>query len=317
MKPLLLTVGNIYLDNNVFGINSGGEDLKLKGGHDYSASSGERVIGGSAVNAAMQASRLGIEVGFVGKIGTDYNGEEVKKSLKVEGILSNLVSEDPNLSTSVAFNLVGQNGQFIGVHYGEASRSLSVNDIDLSDPLFERCKAIYFGGTVKQPLLIQEGEMLFRDLQKKGISIFYDPNRFPVQDRDVDRSLIIGQMAYVDGYFPNEDELLQLTGKKSVDEALDLMVSTGVGFVALKQGPEGCRIRTKGDDFTIDGHRVEPITTVGAGDCFNATFIAYRLNGKSLRSCAELATAAAAIKVSQNIWPDEAAIIKMHSSLQQ
>lgn len=314
MRPLLLTVGNIYVDHNTFGVNSGEEAFRLESGRDYFAYNSERVLGGSAVNAAMQASRLGIEVGFIGKTGKDEGGEEVKALLRKEGILSELVSEDASLSTSMAVNLIDKNGQFIGVHYGEASKSLSVSDIDLENDLFGRCQAIYFGGTAKQPLLLKDGEQLFQELHNRGIKIFYDPNRFPVQDEATDRNLLLAQLAYVEGYLPNEEELLQLTDKTSVDEALKVALGTGVNFVALKLGAKGCRIKTKDNDFTVEGHKITPLTTVGAGDCFNATFIAYYLRDKPLKECAELATAAAAIKVSQNVWPDEATITSLSGS---
>jgi sugar/nucleoside kinase (ribokinase family) len=311
MKPLLLTVGNIYVDHNTFGINGGGEPFSLKGGKDYLASSSERVLGGSAVNTAMQASRLGVEVGFIGKTGKDEGGEEVRILLRKEGILSDLVSVAPSLSTSMAINLIDKNGHFIGVHYGDASRSLSARDINLDHDLFGRCQAIYFGGTAKQPLLLKEGEQLFHKLHNKGIKIFYDPNRFPIQEENTDRSLLLSQLAYVEGYLPNEEELQQLTDKVSIDEALDIVIDAGVSFIALKLGARGCRIKTKDDDFIVEGRKITPLTTVGAGDCFNATFIAYYLKGKSLKECAELATTAAAIKVSRNVWPDEAAIAKL------
>jgi sugar/nucleoside kinase (ribokinase family) len=311
MKPLLLTVGNIYVDHNTFGVNSGEENFRLESGRDYFADSSERVLGGSAVNAAMQASRLGIEVGFIGKTGKDEGAQEVRALLKEEGILSELVSEDASLATSMAINLIDKNGQFIGVHYGEASKSLSANDINLDDDLFARSQAIYFGGTAKQPLLLKDGERLFQELQGRNIKIFYDPNRFPVQKEATDRNLLLAQLAYCEGYLPNKEELLQLTDKTSIDEALDVVMSAGVNFVALKLGARGCRIKTEKEDFTIDGLKVTPLTTVGAGDCFNAAFIAYYLKDKPLRECAERATTAAAIKVSQNIWPDEAAIAEL------
>lgn len=314
MKPLLFTVGNIYIDHNTYGVNSGDETFRLESGKDYFASSSERVLGGSAVNAAMQARRLGIDVGFIGKTGKDEGGKEVRALLQKEGILSDLVSEDLDLSTSMAINLIDKNGQFIGVHYGEASKSLSVSDIDLDSDLIARCKAIYFGGTAKQSLLLKDGEGLFQELRGKGIKIFYDPNRFPVQDEATDRSLILAQLAYVEGYLPNREELLQLTDKTSVDEALEVVLETGVGFVALKLGARGCRIKSKDEDFVVEGREITPVTTVGAGDCFNATFIAYYLKGCSMKDCTELATTAAAIKVSRNIWPDETELTSLKDS---
>lgn len=168
MKPLLLTVGNIYIDHNTFGVNSGGEIFRLVSGRDYFATRSERVLGGSAVNAAMQASRLGIEVGFIGKTGNDEGGQKIRMLLQKEGILSELVAEDANLTTSMAVNLIDKNGQFIGIHYGDASKNLSARDIDLDTTLFNRSQAIYFGGTAKQPLLLKDGEELFQKLHTRA-----------------------------------------------------------------------------------------------------------------------------------------------------
>lgn len=307
MKPLLLTVGNIYIDHNVFGVNAG-DEFRLESGKDYFAEDSERVLGGSAVNAAVQAHRLYIEVGFVGMTGADSGAEEVRKLLDSQGIISDLVGEDREHATSMAVNLIDKDGEFIGIHYGEASKSLAVKDIDVDHDLFKRCSAVYFGGTAKQPLLFSECSRLFSLLASQDIKVFYDPNRFPAQEALLDRALLHGQLAYVEGYFPNEEELLQATDKTDIDEALAQTLSSGVKFVALKLGARGCRIKTQTEDFVIEGKQVKALSTVGAGDCFNATFIAYYLKGLSLKDCAERATAAAAIKVSENIWPDESAI---------
>lgn len=303
MQPLLLTVGNIYIDHNIYGVDSG-DELNLKSGKDYFAESGDRVLGGSAVNVAMQAKKLKLNVGFVGKTGTDSGAKEVLELLESHGILSDLITKDINQTTSMAINLIGKNGEFVGVHYGGASRTLALVDIDLEHDLFNRCNAIYFGGTAKQPKLFSDCTELFSILKSKGIKIFYDPNRFPAQEVKIDSTLLMKQLSFVEGYFPNEEEIIQATGKTNLEEALQEVIDTGVKFVALKLGAKGCRIKTKNNDFVVEGKTIKVVSTVGAGDCFNATFMAYYLNGSSLNECAEKATSAAAIKVSQNIWPN-------------
>ena len=310
-KNLLLTVGNIYVDHNVFGIN-GGDDFKLERGKDYFGESGERVLGGSAVNAAMQIKRLGVDVAFIGKTGNDEGSKEARGLLQDEGIHADLVKQDGSLTTSMAVNLIDESGSFIGIHYGNASKQLSVRDIDLNHSLFAEAKAIYLGGTAKQPLLFRDLVNLFTELHGRGIKIFYDPNRFPAKEQSVDCELLMEQLAYIEGYFPNEDELLQATNKLSVDDALEQVIGAGVRFVALKLGARGCRIKTISQDFTIEGIKVEPKTTVGAGDCFNATFIAYYLNDCSLEESAQKATKAASIKVGQNVWPNKEQIENTH-----
>lgn len=256
-KPLLLTVGNIYVDHNIFSVN-GGEHFVLESGKDYFGTHGERVLGGSAVNAALQAATLGLEVGFVGKIGCDEGGQEVRSLLRAAGIHDELMIEDPQRTTSMAINLINKDGQFIGVHYGDASRHLAGSDMPLDDQLFGRAQAIYFGGTAKQPHVFEDCARLFKELGRRQTKVFYDPNRFPAHEELADRSLFASQLAHVEGYFPNEEELLQTTDKASVDEALAYAISTGVAFIALKRGAAGCRIKTRTDDFEVAGQVNRP-----------------------------------------------------------
>lgn len=313
MTSLLITVGNIYVDNNIFGVHTDGE-FRLEPGKDYFADRGERVLGGSAVNAALQAKRLGLEVGFIGKTGSDEGAEEINVLLKASGILPDLIIRDKGQTTSMAVNLVHTGGEFIGMHHGNASKTLSIDDIDLGNSLFERCNAIYFGGTAKQPLLFKECAKLFEKLKDRNIKVFYDPNRFAAHEALIDSTLLLDQLKFVEGYFPNEEELLQAMGVDEIDDAIERAIGTGVAFVALKLGAKGCRIKTINDDFHIEGKSIKPMTTVGAGDCFNATFMASYLEGRSLKESAELATAAAAIKVGSNLWPT---LEKINYSLQR
>lgn len=307
MNPLLLTVGNIYLDHNIFKVKLGKSNY-LELGKDYFGASGEKVLGGSAVNVAMQFRKLGLKVGFIGKTGKDEGAHEIKKLLNDHEIVSDLICEDPDINTSMAVNLIAEDGAFTGVHYGDASRTLCINDINFKSELIKQTQAVYFGGTAKQPLLFKDCHEVFAHFAKRGAKIFYDPNRLPAEECELDKSLFTKQLSYVEGYFPNEDELLQVTDETSIDEALKKIIQAGVKFVALKLGAKGCRIKTTNEDFEVDAYKIELQTTVGAGDCFNATFIAMCLRGHPLFECAKSATVAAALKVSQNIWPDEVAM---------
>lgn len=264
-EKLVLTVGNIYVDHNLFGVR-GGEKFTLESGKDYFGDSGERVLGGSAVNVAMQIKRLGMDVAFIGKTGSDEGSIEVRSLLEKEGIDDSLVSQKGSFSTSMAVNLIDSKGEFIGVHYGDASKQLGIEDINTGHTLFTRAKGIYFGGTAKQPRLFQDLEPLFKELSNREVGIFYDPNRFPAEESKIDAELLLNQLSYVTGYFPNQDELLQATRESSIDRALERVINTGVKFVALKLGADGCRIKTLNQDFTVSGLTVVPRTTVGAGD---------------------------------------------------
>jgi sugar/nucleoside kinase (ribokinase family) len=125
---------------------------------------------------------------------------------------------------------------------------------------------------------------------------------------DKDREILLKSLQYIDCYLPNEDELLNLTGKGSIDDALKAVFENGAKTVVVKMGKSGCRIKTQAEDFVVPGFQVEPMTTVGAGDSFNAGFITQLLKGNELRECGRYANAVAAIKVSTNTLPTPDAV---------
>jgi len=307
-KNLLITIGNVYLDHNAFGINTDEKDT-LEAGKEYFADRYETVLGGSAVNFAMQARRLGMQVAFLGQIGEDEEGGEIKRLLQEYNIISDLVYTTKGETTSAAFNMIlSHNGEFIGIHWGSASRTLSPDQIDVTHPLFQQSKAVYFGGTAKQEKIFTSFPMILKQLQQEGIKTFIDPNRFPVTKESDSRNILLESLEFVDCYLPNEDEIKQLTRQDDLDQALDTVLKRGAKLVIVKCGAKGCRIKTDNKDIAIPGFHTTPVTTVGAGDSFNAGFITDSLNGKSLEESARFGNAIAAIKVGQNRTPNRSEV---------
>jgi len=301
MKKLIV-VGNVYFDHNIYGIEL---DIhaNLQTGTEYRADSGEIVIGGSAVNVAMQATKLEMGVSFIGKVGDDEFGLEIKKLFEKKNIDSSLLTKS-EFSTSISVNLIfKKDGDFVGAHYGEASKHLNPSDFDFNHPLLVEGGLIYFGGTAKQPLLFQSLPTLFAKLKKIGFTIFFDPNRLPVGKEIESREQIAKALPYVDYYLPNETEILQFANSKNLDNALEATLKYGAKNIIVKTGPKGCRVKTNKIDITIDGEKIIPINTVGAGDSFNAALISQLANGADLESAAKFANKCASIKVSDNIWP--------------
>ena len=58
-------------------------------------------------------------------------------------------------------------------------------------------------------------------------------------------------------------------------------------------------LKTTNKDYAIDAKKVEVVSTVGAGDSFSATFLAYYLRNESIDTCLEMATKVSAFVVSK------------------
>ncbi len=305
MKGTFLSVGNLYLETNFLGVLANGSDV-LTVGKEYSASSYESLLGGSAVNFATQLKKLGVDVGVLGKIGEDVEGEKLKNLLSQAGVENKFVKKEKGVQTNYAFGVVfegsAQNIQFAA---GSANQSLNIKDIDLESEDFSQVSDIYFGGSFKQKKLWPYYPELFKTLKEKGVRIFLDHGRVPVDANDEWISYVFKSLPYVEGYFLNNDEVLDVTKEKDIEKALQKIKNFNNGFTALKLGPLGCRVETAEESFASEGHKVVAVNTVGAGDAFNAGFISKFINGSSLEDSAKFANALAAIRVSLNHQPEQ------------
>jgi len=303
-RKVIVGIGNVYVETNYLGLMTGGSHA-LKVGKEYRSPKWETRLGGSVVNFVVQAKRLGMEVGLIGKVGKDEAGYKLLSLLKEKDIASNLIvmSDDPLVQTSVDTGLVFEDAQNIQVVAGNANQSLSLKDIDLSNYFFDTVSAVYLGGFLKQTGLYKDYPELLKRLTDMGIRIFLDHGRIPVDVTSNQIEVLKKSMKYVEGYFPNGDELAGITGEQDVSKALDLAMQMGPKFVVVKLGKDGCRIKTKSEDIIIPNPTVKAISTVGAGDAFNAGFITQYLSNNSLKEAGKVACATAAIRVSKNTNP--------------
>jgi 1-phosphofructokinase len=95
---------------------------------------------------------------------------------------------------------------------------------------------------------------------------------------------------------PNIDELGDLLGKQltkqaEVIEAAHLLLSKGIGLVAVSMGSEGACFVTNAAVVVARPPEIEPKSTVGAGDAMVAGIVAAQLRNLPLEECARLATA--------------------------
>lgn len=309
-RPTILGIGNVYVETNYLGLNTASSD-SLVAGREYRAPHYETRLGGSVVNFVIQAKRLGAEVGLIGKRGDDEKGKELIALLQKEGIASDLIAASPTVQTSVDTGIVlSHNGKNIQLVSGNANQSLSLEDVDTHNPLFESATAVYLGGFLKQESLYQDYPKLLREINQRGVKIFLDHGRIPVNVTDEQLDILRESLQYVEAYLPNESEIMGFTGEPSLDEAIKTVLDMGPKIVAVKMGEKGCRVKSRTEDIDLPGYSVDVISTVGAGDSFNAAFTARYLQGNDLGTCAQFANAAAAFRVSQNRCGNQEEVMK-------
>lgn len=259
-------------------------DAKRKAALDSVINTKEKHIaaGGSASNTIVGLSKLGIQTGFLGRIGKDIFGEYYKNDLVNHGVTPYLSISDTEAS-GVATTFISADGQrTFGTFLGAAA---TLTASDLKDEDFIGYDYFYIEGYLVQNLdLIRKAITLAKE---NGLKVVLDLASYNVVETVRDFLLeIIPQ--YVDVIFANEDEAKALLGVEP-EEALQIL-SEQVKIAIVKIGEEGSWVQKGAEKVFIPALQVNCIDTTGAGDLYASGFLYGLINNLSLKRCGELGT---------------------------
>lgn len=257
------------------------EISKAVAGYPYSLS-----LGGSAGNAIRAMARLGVDVGFIGKVGEDTTGEFYEQALRNIGVEPFILRSEHRSGKCVS--LVSPDGERTLVTHLGAAADLHPEDID--SLILESYDCLYVEG-----YLVQDHSLIHTVVEQakmRGLKVAIDLASFNVveENRDFLRSLV---ERYVDIVFANEDEARAFTHKSDPREALD-EISSMTELTVVKIGTKGALIK-RGDEVVHVGimAAAKRVDTTGAGDFYAAGFIAALCEGLSLRQCGTIGAIAA------------------------
>ena len=283
--------------------------------------------GGAPCNVLAMLNKLGKSTAFIGKVGHDIFGRQLREVVGKTGIdLSGLVI-DKDVNTTLAFvhTLDGGDREFSFYRNPGADMMLGVDDVDFA--LVESCKIFHFGSLSMTNDICKEATVTAVGAAKAaGAIISFDPNlREPLWD-SLDHAMdeIVYGIEQCDILKISDNEILWLTGKDDIDSAIAAMqerfspqlmlVSLGkYGSIAISGD---CRVQRP----TYSG--VKTIETTGAGDTFGACVLNYvlehGLRSYSERELAEMldfANAAASIvttrKGALRVMPEKSEILDL------
>jgi len=233
--------------------------------------------GGSAANTAVGLARLGVRVGYIGKVADDGEGNLLLKSF---------IDDDVDVK-GIVVSKVGRSGAVIGFVDQRGNRALYL-DPGVNDSLeYGEINLDYVRGIKVLHLTSFAGRNPF-EAQKKlverlplEVKVTLDPGAIYARRGLSDLRPII-RRCYV--LLPSEGEVRLLTGEDYIKGA-KILLDEGVKIVAVKLGERGCYITDGEESHLIKPFKVEVVDTTGAGDAFCAGFIYGLLRGKSLREC--------------------------------
>ncbi len=267
-------VGEINLDLILYGLP---EELPLE--RELLASDFQMTLGSSSAILAHNLAVLGRSVGFVTCVGNDALGQIALLRLKESGLDLHTLPATNNNSTGVSVLLSHGRKRRILTYPGTMAE-LTCADLDFE--YLAQAKHFHLSSLFLQSGLHAGLVELLVQLRTRGVTISLDTNDDPSGLWGEASGGILGKvLPLVDILLPNEDELLLMSGTDQISEALAKMGAI-VPMIVVKCGARGAVVYRDGESITIPGLQVIPVDTIGAGDSFNAGFLAAWLSGTSV-----------------------------------
>ena len=276
--------GEINLDLILYGLP---EVMPLE--HELLASDFRLTLGSSSAIVAHNLAALGLSVGFITRLGSDALGSIALERLAERGVdLTCVKRVCGGTSTGVTILLSHEGKRHILTYPGTMVEMVAA-DLDMAYLASSRHFHLssFFLHKALQPDLAR----IFRQLKAEGLTLSLDTNDDPEDRWGGGFEELLG---IVDIFLPNEDGACRITGKPDAESAIEALAKR-VPLVAVKCGKRGALVQAGTQRWLLPAACVTPLDTIGAGDSFNAGFLAVYLRGEAPDACAAFGNRAAAL----------------------
>ncbi len=241
--------------------------------------------GGDAANVAVAFARLGGTAGMIGAVGTDTVAKLLWEHLVASGVDTSrvLTLEGPS---GRAFSLVEPNGarRLFYTRGANALRKLEEDDLHY----IEQAKWLYIADPLPHTLATL-ATWYYRKSKLPKLAL--DPGSAGAAKGE---DFFVPLFLYLSVLFLNEGEALMLSGRRTLEEAVERLTEI-CPLVVIKRGENGALLATSEGVLALPAFPVKTVDTTGCGDAFNAAFLLALVRGKTLEEAGRWGNAAGAL----------------------
>jgi len=249
-----------------------------RGGEEVGILDVKKAPGGSAANTIVALSRLGVEVDFVGMVGTDEEGELILEDFRKEGVETQIRIEEGYTGAAIGFvDAQGERALYI---YPGVNDQLCMEDIDKD--FVNNARFLHTSSFVNKEQLEMQRELVMHLKSKLSFS----PGMLCFQYELEDLIEVIEQSAVV---FLSHDELKSLVNGESYEKGAETLLNGGAQIVCVTLGERGCYVtNAAGESHVIAAYPTDVVDTTGAGDAFAAGFLYGLLRARSIEESGKI-----------------------------
>jgi ribokinase len=259
----------------------------------------ELAPGGSAANTAAWIARCGVAAGFVGMVGSDIFGDLIVADLEREGVALH-IQRTSERNTGVILALIDRAGQRSMVTNQGADFALMPGDLPraaLRHAAHVHITAWSLFTDPPRAAALAAAQLA----HTAGVPVSFDPASYQmIREMGHDAFSRMIEDLPVDIIFPNRDEGMALTNQREPEAIASELARRFPGaIIVLKLDRDGCFVLSGSLARHFPTSDMPVVDTTGAGDAFNAAFLArYRRDG-DLERAAQFANAVAGWVVTQ------------------
>jgi len=227
--------------------------------------------GGSKFNTAISLGRMGMPVSFIGETGDDEIGTVTAGFLSENGVNTAFFRKVTGLKSSIALAFLNESNEASYQFYKYAPEK----SLDFELPLPVEGDVVLFGSFYSLQRNQHERLMNFVSMARKnGAVVVYDPNIRKPHKGQVSElmSLIQKNISMADIIRASDEDMMNILDSRDPDMAWRLIKDCGCSRLFLTSSTEVLTF-TDSLKLTIDVPVIIPVSTIGAGDTFNAGLI--------------------------------------------
>ncbi len=252
----------------VIGIGETVLDIIFKKGQPVSA-----VPGGSTFNAIISLARAGVDTTFISEAGNDRVGEKIISFLRENGADASNVSVFPDSKSPISLAFLDDNNDADYIFYKDHPH----DQLEFAYPEINPDDIVLFGSFFALNPVIRPQVAAFLDYAKShGAILYYDVNFRPAHKNEIMKITpnFIDNLDYADIVRGSYEDFLTLYKKDNADKVYNAEISFYCRNFIYTHGAEPVEVYGNGGfSKHYDVPAQETVSTVGAGDNFNAGFV--------------------------------------------
>ena len=234
------------------------------------------VPGGSVFNGLISLGRLNVPVSFISELGNDRVGDMIRDFMEDNHITTEFVDRFPDGKSpiSLAFLDDDKNANYIFYKDYPAQR------LEVPLPKIEKDDIFVFGSYYSlNPVLRTRMVEFLQYAQERKAIIYYDPNFRKAHAHEAIRLMptVLENLEFADIVRGSDEDFQNLYGKSDAQEVYKEHIQFYCDRFLTTHGANGVNLHPRNFTRHFDSPQIQPLSTIGAGDNFNAGIIDGRL----------------------------------------